>query len=413
MHNKQSKSQIGLSVLTNLFLLLILSACSGENSSIEGGLSREPTKPLEVVVFATQAPATSTPIAATKTPLPTPKPLKATATLTPSPTSEVEKADPDPPTPTPKPAITRAENENPLTGLIVEDPAVLARRPLHVRLGNDPQARPQVNLSQADLVYEEIVEWWVTRLTAIYYGQAPEIVAPVRSARLINGQLTQQYDAALVNSGGSDGVRWELSQLPITNLDEYFHPKPYFYREGEPWQRRLAINVAEAHIYMEEADLQGAVALRGFVFDPTPANGNPAESIYIDYPARDSKVLWRFNADSGEYERYVAGEPAIDGATDEIISLPNVIIYFAEHSDTDIVEDSTGATSIRINVNGEGKAWIFRDRTLIEGRWRSDGFQTPEFVDWENKPIPLRPGQSWIQVVPTDYEILVNEVPPE
>ena len=153
------------------------------------------------------------------------------------------------------------------------------------------------------------------------------------------------------------------------------------------------------------------VKSRGFAFDPTPVNGNPAESIYINYPSKDSKVLWRFNADTGEYERYVGGEPFIDVATNQIISAPNVIIYFAPHYETDIVEDSTGATSVRIESNGEGRAWIFRDRTFLEGRWRTDGGQTPEFLDFEGNLIPLRPGQTWIQVVPLDYKILVNEIP--
>jgi hypothetical protein len=391
-----SRSRLSV-IIIGFLLMLTLGACGRRGAQAP---EAQPTTRMEVVVFSTPTAAAVPP---TKTPLPTPRPIEPIATPTP-----VIAASP---TPTPTPGPTRAENENPLTGLIVDDPAVLQHRPLHVRIGNDPQARPQFNLSQADIVYEEIVEWWITRLTAIYYGQEPEMVGPVRSARLINGQLTQQYQAALVNSGGSDGVRWELSQLPIVNLDEYFHPKPYSYREGEPWQRRLVVNVAEAHTYMESKNMDGAVNLRGFVFDPTPVNGNPAESIYIDYPAESSKVLWRFNADTGEYERYVAGEPFIDAATEKIISVPNVIIYFAEHNETDIVEDSTGATSVRIDINGEGKAWIFRDRTLLEGRWRTDGFQTPEFIDFEGKPIPLRPGKSWIQVVPTDYEILVNQIP--
>jgi hypothetical protein len=280
-----------------------------------------------------------------------------------------------------------------------------------VRIGNDPQARPQINLNQADIVYEEIVEWWITRLTAIYYGEAPDIVAPVRSARLINGQLTEQYHAALVNSGGSDGVRWALSQLPIVNLDEYFHPKPYFYREGEPWQRRLAINLAEAHTYMADEDLEEPIKLRGFAFDPEPPTGDPAETIYIDYPAKESKVLWRYNTDTGEYERSMGGQPHIDGATDQVISSLNIIVYFAEHKETDIVEDSTGATSVDINVNGEGDAWVFRDGVVTKGRWRTNGFETPEFVDAAGDLIPLRPGRSWIEVVPPDYDILIDEVP--
>ena len=393
----------------SLSVVILLAACGDRQPGDPGVNKREPTRPLEVVVFATQAPLTPTPPLATNTPLPAPKPV---ATATPQPPAN----EPDPaiiasPTDTPEPAITRGENENPLTGLRVDDPAILQRRPLHVRIGNDPEARPQVNLSRADIVYEEIVEWWITRLTAIYYGDAPDMVGPVRSARLINGQLTQQYDAVLVNSGGSDGVRWALSQLPITNLDEYFHPQPYAYREGEPWQRRLVVNAAEAHDYLTEADMAHAVTLRGFTFDPKPQSGDPAESIFIDYPAKSAEVLWRFNADTGEYERYVEGEPFIDAVTGSIISVPNVIIYFAEHFETDIVEDSTGATSVRIEANGEGRALIFRDRTLVEGRWRTDGTQTPEFVDGAGKPIPLRPGRTWIQVVPLEYDILVNEIP--
>jgi hypothetical protein len=223
--------------------------------------------------------------------------------------------------------------------------------------------------------------------------------------------LTEQYHAALVNSGGSDGVRWELSQLPIVNLDEYFHPKPYFYREGEPWQRRLAINLTAAHEYMTEEGMEASVNLRGFAFDPEPPDGDPAETIYIDYPAKESKVLWTYNDDTGEYERTIGGEPDIDGATDEVISVPNVIVYFAEHNETEIVEDSTGATSVDININGEGDAWIFRDGVVIKGRWRTDGFETPEFLDNQGDLIPLHPGRSWIQVVPTDYDILIDEVP--
>jgi hypothetical protein len=130
--------------------LVVLSACGNRSSTEESdGGNRD----LEVVVFNTPIPATPTsPSTATTQ-------TEAGAT----PTSSIAVT----PTITPTAALSRAENENPLTGLIVDDPIVFDHRPLHVRIGNDPQARPQVNLSQADIVYEEIVEWWITRLTAI------------------------------------------------------------------------------------------------------------------------------------------------------------------------------------------------------------------------------------------------------
>ncbi len=387
---------IGLLVLT--MVALMISGC-GLRGRQRAAARVDPTHTPEpqVVSFATVA-ATPTALPVVATLSPTPVPLPPTSTPVPV-----------PPTPTPAPTLPpRPENENPLTGLQVDDPAMLQRRPVHVRVGNDPGARPQVGLNDADLVYEEVVEWWVTRFTAIYLGRAPEMVAPIRSARLINTQLTQQYDAALVNSGGSDGVRWELSQQPIVNLDEYFWPQPYFYRENQGWQTRLAVNLIAAHQLMDREGMAATVPLRGFVFSDEPMGGNPAQTISIPYPQRTSQTEWRYDPGSGRYLRWVSGEALVDFASDQQISAANVIIYYAEHLPTEIVEDSNGATSIRIIVNGEGRAQVFRDGVVVEGLWRSDGAQTPEFVFPNGEQIPLKRGSSWIEVVPPDYEVLVE-----
>jgi hypothetical protein len=382
-----------------LWLVVILAApgCApGTGRSVAApDVPPTPTLEVQVVSFATAAP--------------TPTPLPATPTLARILPTDTPALSTPLPTPTPAPTVPlRPENENPLTGLPVDDPAVLQRRPLHIRVGNDPVTRPQVGLSDTELVYEEIVEWGVTRYTAVYLSKAPEMVAPIRSARLINTQLTQQYGAALVNSGGSDGVRWELSQLPIVNLDEYFWPQPYFYRENESWQTRLAVNAAAVHQLMEREGMQAAVPLRGFTFSDEPMGGNPAVTIFIPYPRKTSPVEWRYDPESGRYLRWVSDEPLFDFANNQQISAANVVVYYAEHLETDIVEDSLGSTSIRIIVNGEGRAQIFRDGVVAEGLWRTDGSQTPEFVFPNGAPIPLKRGNSWIEVVPTSYEVEVE-----
>jgi hypothetical protein len=385
----------------NLFLvvlmsLLWISGCVfGARPGPPAEVTPRPTATAgaNVVSFATSDAATS--ISRRTTPDSTPTRVPPTHT-------PLSPANSPTPTPTFPP---RPDNENPLTGLPVEDTAVLKRRPLHVRIGNDPGARPQVGLNQADIVYEEIVEWWITRYTAVFLSQTPDTVAPIRSARLISTQLTQQYHAVLINSGGSDGVRWELSQLPIVNLDEYFWPQPYFYRPNQGWQTRLAVNAAAAYELMDRESMAEEVLLRGFVFSDEPLGGKPAQTIVIPYPKQTSEVEWRYDIDSGRYLRWVRGEPMTEFASNEQISAANVILYYAEHLPTDIVEDSNGATSIRILVNGEGRTQVFRDGVMTEGLWRADGSQTPEFVFPNGEPIPLERGNSWIEVVPTDYEI--------
>ncbi len=314
---------------------------------------------------------------------------------------------PTPSSPTPTP-IPRPKNVNPLTGLKVDDPTALNRRPLMVRVGNDPLARPQMGLNQADIVYEEIAEWWVTRFTAIYLAETPKTISPIRSSRLINVQLVPQYQGALLHAGGSDAVRWELSQIPIVDLDEYFHPQPYWYRPNEGWATRLAVDAVAAREYMAEQNTDAAVTLQGFLFSEDPPEGEKALSFTIPYPQQTSFTEWRYDAYSGDYLRWCDHEPLKDDGRDQIRAA-NVIVYFAQHQETDIVEDANGATSIRIIVNGKGPAWFFRDGKLNRGYWETDGNHTPFFTLESNEPYYLKPGNTWIQVVSMDFDIQLNK----
>src|SRR3954452_13173723 len=74
----------------------------------------------------------------------------------------------------------------PLTGLPATDAGKLARPALVVKIdnadgsGKGTQARPQLGLNQADVVYEEMVEGSVTRLAAIFHSDDSDPVGPVR-----------------------------------------------------------------------------------------------------------------------------------------------------------------------------------------------------------------------------------------
>ncbi|HUV94544.1 MAG TPA: DUF3048 domain-containing protein, partial [Anaerolineae bacterium] len=151
--------------------LLVLVACNDQGESI----SDEEMSTLVAKALPTHTPRpTFTPVS-TDTPVPT-----ATNTATAMPTSVPITSTPtEVPTATPDPRI------NPLTGLRVSDPALLRRRVLAVRIGNDPSIRPQEGLAGAEIVYEEIMDGWaVTRFTALYLANEAERLRPIRSARL-------------------------------------------------------------------------------------------------------------------------------------------------------------------------------------------------------------------------------------
>lgn len=362
----------------SLVVLLALAGCTSGGPNPPAVATAQPT--------ATFAPrATFTPAASpTQPPTATSEP---TDTPLPAPT----------PTPTPNP------NMNPLTGLEVDDPSVLHRRPLLVRIGNDPVARGvQAGLGQADVVYEDIMDGWgVTRYTVVFLSQEPEMIRPVRSARLVNIQLAPQFDGALAHSGASDEIRWRISQSPFVDLDEFFNSDPYTYGPGD-WRTRLYTTGPRLRDYLQRKGLEKDVALQGWHFDQAPPEGGvPAEEIYIPYP--NGEVTWRYNAGTGLYERLVDGTRAVDANTGQQIAAANVIGFLTEHRKTDIVEDSLGSTAIDIVMMGEGSVQLFRDGVMVEGVWRrNDTFQLTQFYDTAGNLLPLKPGPSWVEILPTN-----------
>ncbi len=387
-----------------LFTLFLLSmttipACKSALPSPTPKL--KPNTTVKVVEFATEKPSTPIP-----TPTKRPRLITPTATATVigqvvSQTVETSAADLSN-------LFNRPPDQNPLTGLKVITPTMLQRRPLMVRVGNDPVARPQIGLDKADMVYEELVEWWITRFTAIYLTNDPPIIGPIRSARLLNVQLTPQYQGALAHSGASDPVRWELSQIQIVNLDEFFTPQPFIYRKNEGWQTRLGFNALVARDYMAAEGLEKAVKLRGFVFsDKLDLNFDSAVEIIIPYPSQTCEAKWLYDSQKGQYLRFMGGE-IFNTAEGQQIKSDNVIIYFADHQRTTIVEDVTGATSVRIIANGRGQAWLLRDGKILKGNWETNGYETPLFTFDNGQPMPLKPGNSWVELVPLDYLITLD-----
>jgi hypothetical protein len=354
----------------------------------------------------------------TPTPMPTVVPSKtARPTFTPQPSDTpvptatvVPTSTPIPPTPTPTATPTVDGAISPLTGRRVSDPALLNRRVLAVRIGNDPEIRPQEGLGQADIVYEEIMEGWtITRFTALYLDHNVTRLRPLRSARLSSLAIVPQYDAASVHTGASDRIRYLISKAPIVDLDQFFNEKPYGVLDGYDWRGRMYTSVENIHAYLRERNLERDTPIKGYTFDPTPpATAQPAVAIHIPYPPL-AVVDWGYDKASGRYLRSVQGVPHLEGLTKEQIAADNVIIFYAEHRLTDIVEDVNGAASIDIVMTGSGRAQVCRDGVVVEGRWSHDNPKDLiQYYDASGKLIPLRPGQTWIELVPADYKVPLN-----
>jgi hypothetical protein len=300
----------------------------------------------------------------------------------------------------------------------VSDVAVLERRPLAVKVSNFPPiVRPQAGLSFADVVFEHLSEAGLTRLTAIFLCQDVEKVGSIRSARLIDLEIPAMFKSMFAYSGASGGVRQKIRESDF--FDRVISPDfghSGFYRipsEGKAFEHTLFSDTQSLWNITEERGLNQRQDLSGWVFsERPPAGGAPATSLEFLYTPKYGSAEYQYDPQREAYLRSIFGEPHGDELTGEQIAARNVVAVYAHHVDTDIVEDSTGPRvyySIEIQLWGEGKAIVFRDGQAFEGEWiRLQRNDLIRFVDDAGNPIPLKPGNTWIQVVPLDFEIKVN-----
>ncbi|MCO6452312.1 MAG: DUF3048 domain-containing protein [Caldilineales bacterium] len=399
-------------LLIGLVLLASLSACGGGPEP-----TPTPTRtPLPV--------ATDTPVPPTDTPVPTDTP---TPDFTPTPTNTPEPTGTPTPSPTPTldPNLIIPANDpgiSPLTGERPSDPSVLQRRPLAIKIANDELAHErQAGLNQADVVVESRVEFSYTRLTSLFQSQNASRVGPIRSARLIDVELPVLFDAVLAFSGGVQPVRELLYDSSFGDhiLEQALNGQSYF--RDSTWS-------PPNNLFADTAVLWNTVTHRGWnkvpegtisqVFSQAPpASGSPATALSIPYPVL--AVRWQYDPGSGRWLRSAGGQPHIDLGDNKQVSAANVITLAANHVKTLIVEHGEERRgegqdcincSVQIQLWGEGPAQIFRDGQVFTGKWiRPEGDAPFRFVDGNGQDIPLKPGNSWWQVVPLEMQVRVEQ----
>jgi hypothetical protein len=303
-------------------------------------------------------------------------------------------------------------DRNPLTGELAADPALLDRRPLAVKISNAPAqwVRPQSGLNDADLIFEHVTEGALTRFTMIVYGKTPADLGPIRSARPIDLELPAMYDAALVYSGSSEGVRQKLLVADFRPRI-LFSNEPGYYRTGanKPFEHTL---YGKPELFWQSLEASGQNTRPAFQTymafgDVPPAGGQPAGHITVTY--RSTVVDWQYDPATGRYLRWADGQPHLDGNTNEQVQAANVIVLYANHvNDPNICEQITNGVCVALAVEaqiwGSGPVTIFRDGQRYEGTWerigRHDMFT---FKDAAGQPIPLQIGNTWFQTMPLDY----------
>jgi hypothetical protein len=290
----------------------------------------------------------------------------------------------------------------PLTGLPTNGDANAARPALSVKVDNTRRARPQAGLNDADLVHEELVEGGLTRLLVTYHSKDAGEVAPVRSVRPVDGPLLRQLGGGLFAfSGGAAGVVDRVRPASGATFVG-IRQAPAAYRRAA--DRPAPYNVVTSTAALYEAGRSIAPGLRppppflSFADEP-PAGGRPVRQARLRF-SPSSRAAWRWDAAAGRFVREQDGtqDRLVDGrpvTTDNVVVL-RVAIRLDENRDV------LGNRTPDPVVIGQGRAWLLRDGRLVAGTWRRSAPTQPlRVLGQDGKPLALRPGRTWVELLPS------------
>jgi hypothetical protein len=280
-----------------------------------------------------------------------------------------------------------------------------------VVIDNAGLARPQAGLQTADIAWEYISEYNISRFTLTYFSGGPGQIGPVRSCRMINPYLGTAFKSVTMCSGASDGtLRYLLGSagapagIPVI-INDYDTGNHFF---------RVNFMSAPHNVYTDGGRVQRArqdlpTGGGNYTIDPghpDNAAGTPAGPPSIPLQG----VSYGFDGGCSCYRPFDHGTPRVDaGAGGAQLAVKNVVVMHVPFLEAGWTEDvNGGAGSIRYVMNGSGPADVWSNGRLVHATWHQglvsqDYYQNTSqplyFTDEAGQVLRLNTGLTWVHVV--------------
>jgi hypothetical protein len=281
----------------------------------------------------------------------------------------------------------------PLTGLKVPShkTAKLHHRVLVAKMDNTVSSRPQVGLSKADMVVEELVEGGLTRLAAFYYSHVPRNVGPIRSMRASDIAIVSPVHASIVTSGAAGRT---IARIKAAHIR--------FYGQGSRGMYRSALRAAPYNLFVHLRNLAAAAKRKRARTPPNylawgSAKDLPQGRKVTRIGAQFSAVHtteWVFR--NGRYHNTDSNAPARDQ-----FPATNVLVLRVREGDAGYL-DPAGNPVPETLLRGSGHALLFHGGRMVAATWHKGKRPTSriKLTTKKGHKLEVPAGHTWIELVP-------------
>src|SRR5690625_355271 len=320
------------------------------------------------------------------------------------------KEEPPAPTPTqtPTPIVTPEPELEPapepvywpLTGVETND--LIERPAVSVKIENSTAARPQTGLNAADMVWETIIDFDVSRLIAVYHSQLPEEIGPIRSVRPADPQVIESLGGVLAFSGGQGGVL-NLVRQSAAQPVSHDAASDGFYRVK--WRRAPHNVYGSLERFLAQADEEHSVPPpEQFLFahgddEPTAvADGEAVEALNFRLSSL-AQPNWAWDADDQRWLRSEGSTAQVDENENPVAAV-NIVAITAKHVPSGFSAQNNAVVPT-YELTGSGEAAVATGGKVIAATWERDDASEPfKLLTEDGTEILLAPGNTWVELIP-------------
>lgn len=284
---------------------------------------------------------------------------------------------------------------------------------LLVKIDDVEPARPQVGLNQADLVVVEPVEAGLTRLMAVFNSQFPDVVGPVRSARITDIDIAAAFgQPGFAYSGSTSKL---VPYLMDSSLQLVGAPQggEGYYRD----ETRYAPHnyLAETQTLLDRIENLESARLntgRSWQFGDNARNGKSPISVEVDWASSVKEFFW--NSETAVWEIWADGEQTFSVAADgsqEPAFASTIFIQQTNLLDSPFVF-SSGTVTPYAQTYGSGKGWVLSYGRSFYATWsRPTLSDLPVWRDQAGLEIKFQTGNVWWLVAPYEETTVKIKLP--
>jgi hypothetical protein len=280
----------------------------------------------------------------------------------------------------------------PLTGLKVpsDKSASLDHPVLVTKMDNTVASQPQLGLSKADMVVEELVEGGLTRLAAFYYSHIPNNVGPVRSMRASDVDIVSPVHPSIVTSGAAGRT---IALIKAAHIPFYSEGTKGFYRST---QREAPYNLlAHLNEVAKVAKTKKKVTPPDYFHWGSASDfpkGVKAGSINAMFSGGHT-TEWKYT--NGSYHNLNSNAPAGDQ-----FPATTVLVLRVKEGNAGYLDPAGNPVPKTILV-GKGPAMMFHDGRMVKAIWHKGKKPSSQIYFTTKKgKLSVPAGHTWVELVP-------------